>query len=32
MTVREMAETLITLSPDDEDALRAFAEVETAAF
>lgn len=32
MTVQEMAKTIIALTPDDEEALRAFAEVETAAF
>jgi hypothetical protein len=32
MTIEEMANTVIELTPEDEQALREFAEVETAAF
>jgi hypothetical protein len=32
MTIEELALTVIELTPEDEQSLRAFAEVETAAF
>jgi hypothetical protein len=32
MTIQELAKTIIELTPEDEQALREFAEAETAAF